>query len=140
MNDDNGDGCESYDEAQDDGKKYGKCTEPIPAQYWNDYLAMASTLFLYDPYNVAHAALTDVPNPVDMYSIGDTTYSSMGFADPMMLDVAMVELGWGGAGMWYNRISRKRSFVSAVSAIPVIQKMPMAMEKLKEDRGKMMPE
>ncbi|HPQ50251.1 MAG: DotA/TraY family protein [Alphaproteobacteria bacterium] len=137
LNDDNGDGYESYDEAQDDGKNMGKCTEPIPAQYWNDYLAMASTLFLYDPYNVAHAALTDVPNPVDMYSIGDTTYSSMGFADPMMLDVAMVELGWGGAGMWYNRISEKNgSFVSAVSAIPVIQKMPMAMEKLKEDRGK----
>ncbi|OIN87637.1 MAG: hypothetical protein AUJ12_01220 [Alphaproteobacteria bacterium CG1_02_46_17] len=136
--DGNSDGYHSYDEGVDLGTNMGKCTDPVPASYWNYYLGYVSTLFLYDPYEVGHAVLTDIPNPfaTDPYSIGDTRYSSLGLPNPMMLEISMTKLGWGGAGMWYNRISEKNGlFVSAVGAVPVIQKMPMVMEKLKEQRG-----
>lgn len=134
--DNNGDGYLSYDEGQDDGKQMGKCTEPVPAKFWSDYLGYASTLFLYDPYAAGYGFLTDQSQPTDAYSIGDTRYSNLGYPNPLMLDIAMTQLGWGGAGMWFNRIAEKNgSFVGAVGGIPVIQKMPMAMESLKEQKG-----
>ncbi len=136
--DGNADNYESFDEAQSDGKELGLCNDPIPADYWNDYLSLTSTLFLYDPYNVAHAFLTDVPNPtVDMYSIGQTTHSSMGLPDMMLIDIPRMRLGWGGAGIWYNKLSEKNgSIVGAVGAIPVIKSMPMIMQKMQEKRAR----
>lgn len=132
--DNNGDGYESL---VGDSKELGICTDPVPASYWSDYLSLASTLFLYDPYNVSYAFVTDTPNPVDQYSIGLATHSSMGLPDFMRIDVARMQYGWGGAGIWYNKLSEKNgSYVGAVGAIPVIKRMPMIMQKMQETRAK----
>ncbi len=132
------DGYESLQEGVGDGgATMGLCTAPVTEKYWSEYIGTAAQTFVFHPSEVALAAIADVPNIVDQYSIGDATYSSMGLTDPMMLDAAIFDLGWGGAGLWYNKISEKNgNYVSAVTGIPVIQKMPMTMEKIKEQRGK----
>ncbi|MCB1557890.1 MAG: DotA/TraY family protein [Alphaproteobacteria bacterium] len=136
--DQNFDGFESVDENNGDGGVLmGECTKPVPYAYWNKYLGNAANVFAYHPPAVALAAIADVGNTVDKYSIGDARFSTLGLVDPMMTEAAFYELGWGGAGMWYNKITEKNgSYVAAVSSIPVIQKMPLVMEQIKEQRAK----
>ena len=55
------------------------------------------------------------------------------------VDPALRNLGWGGAGIWYNRVAQKNgAFVSAVHNAPDVRVYPEPMEiireaKLKED-------
>jgi conjugal transfer/type IV secretion protein DotA/TraY len=42
------------------------------------------------------------------------------------------EYGWGGAGIWYNKIAQiNGSLVSAVSAVPEMRKLPVVLEYVK---------
>ena len=46
-------------------------------------------------------------------------------------------LGWGGAGIWYNKISKFNSdFTEAVFNFPAISKYPMLMEFVAEEKSK----
>jgi conjugal transfer/type IV secretion protein DotA/TraY len=48
-----------------------------------------------------------------------------------------LDLGWGGAGIWYNRIAQiNGGYVTAVRDIPRIKTYPDAMEKVLEARRK----
>ncbi|MGH1456119.1 MAG: DotA/TraY family protein [Alphaproteobacteria bacterium] len=53
----------------------------------------------------------------------------------------MAELGWGGAGVWYNRIAEiNGGWIDGVKAIPVLDRYPLVMEqvrtvKMKEDKA-----
>lgn len=48
---------------------------------------------------------------------------------------SLIERGWGGAGMWYNRIAEwNGSFVAAVMNVPTPQSMPEIMEMIREER------
>lgn len=136
--DQNLDGYESLDEGSGDGgASMGHCMSSVPEEYWSSYMGTVAQAFVFHPAEVARAAISGLPNQIDQYSIGDATYTSMGLSDPMMFDALMFQLGWGGAGLWYNKISEKNgSYVSAVSGIPVIQKMPITMEKIKDQRAK----
>lgn len=135
------DGFESFNESGSVGNYLGPCMDAIPAEYWKDYLNVANVVFANMPIEAARSYLVDDPFAASIGNtaryIGDTAHSSLGIPNPMMLTTAMVELGWGGAGRWYNRISEKNgSLVSAVGAAPSIRKMPMVMEKVKEERLK----
>ncbi|HNQ91604.1 MAG TPA: DotA/TraY family protein [Alphaproteobacteria bacterium] len=135
------DGYESINEGAFIGDYLGKCTEPVPSKYWNDYLSVANVVFAEMPIAAARSYLVDDPfalylGDTDRY-IGDTAYSSLSMPNPMMMTVGMTELGWGGAGMWYTRIAeRNGSFVSAAGGAPAVRKMPMVMEKIKAERAK----
>ncbi len=134
--DTDGDTFESLDEATNVGNYLGPCTGPVPSSYWQGYLNLASTTFSYQPQFAARNYLIDFAASPTVYSIGDTSYSGIGLPDPMMMSAAMMQLGWGGAGLWYNRISDKNgSLVSAISAAPSVRKMPKVMEDIKRERA-----
>jgi len=49
----------------------------------------------------------------------------------------ILERGWGGAAIWYNKIgSLNGQFSTAVNAIPAMVKMPETMEKVKKLKAK----
>jgi conjugal transfer/type IV secretion protein DotA/TraY len=49
----------------------------------------------------------------------------------------LLELGWGGAGIWYNRIAQfNGSFMGVVMDIPAPTRYPSVMEKVLEERRK----
>ena len=49
----------------------------------------------------------------------------------------IVNKGWAGAGIWYNRIAEMNgSLVTAVYAVPVVKKYPATMEKVAEIKSK----
>lgn len=44
------------------------------------------------------------------------------------------ESGWGGAGMWYNKIAQiNGSLISAVNTVPQVRKMPETMELIRRE-------
>jgi conjugal transfer/type IV secretion protein DotA/TraY len=46
-----------------------------------------------------------------------------------------MQMGWGGAGIWFNRIAEQNgAFMSAIHAIPQISKMPFVMEFVREKK------
>lgn len=49
----------------------------------------------------------------------------------------MEELGWGGAGVWYNKIAQiNGSLVTAVQNVPSIKQWPAVMEAIKSEKLK----
>ncbi len=52
-------------------------------------------------------------------------------------DPHMQRLGWGGAGVWYNKLSKMNgAFVSAAQGVPVAHLYPEVMEEVREGRRK----
>ena len=52
------------------------------------------------------------------------------------LTANVLDLGWGGAGIWYNTINRVNgAFVSAVAQLPAPTLYPLVMEQVKKERG-----
>jgi len=51
------------------------------------------------------------------------------------IEDTILERGWAGAGMWFNRIAYMNgSFSDAVSAVPFVKKYPEIMERVKKYR------
>lgn len=49
----------------------------------------------------------------------------------------MLDRGWGGAGIWYNRIAEMNgAFFSAVSNLPTVSLLPLPMKKIMEENTK----
>lgn len=116
----------------------GKCTGQVPPDYirkmishWIMHVFNASALSGYD-------YLTgEITGENPEYSLGDVYYQTLGFDNPLMMSTGVLEYGWGGAGLWYNKISeRNGSLLSAVDALPSVVKYPLVMEKIKENRSK----
>lgn len=116
----------------------GKCTEQVPPDYmrkmishWIMHVFNASSLAGYD-------YLTgEISGENPEYSLGDVYYPTLGFDNPLMMSSGVLEYGWGGAGIWYNKISeRNGSLLAAVNALPSVVKYPLVMEKIKGSRGK----
>ncbi len=87
---------------------------------------------------------------IDMYAVGNafslrenvtlawTNYVSNAIYTQYTQEMA--DLGWGGAGIWYNRIAEiNGGWIDGVNAIPVLDRYPLIMEqvrtvKMKEDK------
>lgn len=56
---------------------------------------------------------------------------------PYDIDQDILERGWGGAGIWYNKIAEMNgAFIGAVMEIPRLQTYPKIMEKVRTERMK----
>lgn len=55
-------------------------------------------------------------------------------------DSMQLDLGWGGAGIWFNQIAQVNgSIVTAVFAMPEVQSMPSVMEFVAKEREQKVP-
>lgn len=53
--------------------------------------------------------------------------------DGMTTDI--MERGWGGAGIWYNRLAEiNGAFINGVMSVPVLDTYPLVMEQIREAR------
>ncbi|MEK7801512.1 MAG: DotA/TraY family protein, partial [Pseudomonadota bacterium] len=69
------------------------------------------------------------------YSIGDTSWGTIGTPDPFLMTADVMVRGWGGAGLWYNKISELNgSLFTAISSVPNVVQMPMVMQDVSKAR------
>ncbi len=48
------------------------------------------------------------------------------------IDIGIQDLGWGGAGVWYNKIAEiNGGFMDGVRAVPTIERYPLIMEEIR---------
>ena len=130
-----------YESAMGDGGQYlGYCKNAVPSTYWNtlmnDYYRQAFAVPPLSAYDfLAGTALA--PAYDARYAIGGTAWSALGKTNPFLMTAGILEYGWGGAGLWYNKISeRNGSLYTATTSIPVVQKYPMIMEDIRNIRQK----
>ncbi|MGH1404694.1 MAG: DotA/TraY family protein [Alphaproteobacteria bacterium] len=58
-------------------------------------------------------------------------------SDRINVDASIPELGWGGAGVWYNKIAEiNGGFMDGVRGIPNLDRYPLVMEKVREFKMK----
>ena len=115
----------------------GDCRGPIPAIYWVNLIKRYQEAFKWAPLAGYDFLTEDVVGEDMNFSIGNTGFSTLGFASPMALPFDTIRLGWGGAGVWYNKIAEKNgALLGAVGAAPYVVKYPFVMEKVKEQRLK----
>lgn len=136
------DGDGDHYETLSSGQTYlGLCEHSIPAGYWqtlmNDYFAYPFSVASLSAYDYL-ADTSEAPTyDSGIYSLGGTGWGALGVANPMMLDTGILDYGWGGASIWYNKISeRNGSLYTATTSLPVINKMPMVMESIQRERRK----
>jgi hypothetical protein len=115
----------------------GDCRAAVPPIYWVNVIKRYQEAFSWAPLT-GYDYLTEAIAGEDMnFSPGDVGWSTFGDPDPMELDFDTIRLGWGGAGIWFNKIAEKNgSLISAVGAAPYVTRYPNVMEKIKEQRLK----
>ncbi len=88
----------------------------VPQDQFKGYISREVTTFLNNTISDAVGVLANSP-----------TWSN---------DLALIqEQGWGGAGMWYNKIAQLNgSLVAAVNAVPYPTLQPSSLEKMKEEQ------
>lgn len=124
------------------GDYLGKCTLAVPSKYYddllNDYYSYSFRAATYAAYHfLSGTPIADLAEEGGPHLIGETSYSTLGKPNPMGMNASIIQYGWGGAGMWYDRISeRNGSLYSAVKSIPSVTRMPMTMESIKVARAK----
>jgi hypothetical protein len=114
----------------------GKCTEPVPSKYYNQMINQFYAEAFATASETGYDYLTgDIAAENPIYSLGDAYYQTLGKPDPLLMDSGLLDYGWGGAGVWFNKISEKNgSLIMAVSGLPTVVKMPMVMEQIKKSR------
>jgi len=66
--------------------------------------------------------------------IGEAVEAQIAAGDWEMPE-SMRNLGWGGAGIWYNRIAQQNgALASAIQQIPIQHKYPMIMENIAQQK------
>ena len=71
-----------------------------------------------------------------MQQVENTAYQDMVDGLSTAVPDDMLARGWGGAGIWYNEISRwNGAFISAVKDLPSVSKMPDVMETVASKRA-----
>jgi hypothetical protein len=115
----------------------GNCEEAVPPSYWLSVIPRFQQAFEWGAL-AGYDYLTAGVTGEDMeYSIGNVSFQSLGDPNPLLMDVEVLRYGWGGAGLWYNKISEKNgSLVSAVGAAPYVKTYPAVMENIKNQRLK----
>lgn len=138
--DSDGDNYQSLN--SDPGIYLGKCKDPVPSLYWqelinkNDYYTYAFDMAGISAYDFL-AGTNYGPSYSPFHSIGSTSYDALGQANPFSMTVQVMKHGWGGAGLWYNKISeRNGSLYSAVNNPPKVSKLPMVMNEISTERVK----
>jgi hypothetical protein len=124
----------------------GPITGPVYASYWNlmmdDYFRYAFRVPAFTAYDFladsdeAYSDPTIDPKKLYVHNT-PAAFSAVGKQNPLLMTVGILDYGWGGAGLWYNKIGeRNGSLYSATAAVPIINKFPMVMEQIKEQRAK----
>lgn len=122
----------------------GPITGPVHSSYWNlmmdDYFRYAFRIPAFTAYDFLsdqdEAFSDNTIDPKKLY-VHNTpaAFSQVGADNPLMMTVGIKKYGWGGAGLWYNKIGeRNGSLYSAVAAVPQVSKFPMVMEAIKAKR------
>lgn len=124
----------------------GPITGPVYSSYWklmmDDYFRYVFRIPAFTAYDFladTDTAATDpTVDPLGMYFHNDKAgFSSLGKPNPLLMSQGILDYGWGGAGLWYNKLGeRNGSLYSAAAAVPVINKFPMVMEAIKDQRAK----
>lgn len=82
--------------------------------------------------------VTAVQDDFDAYQVNtraviNDAYTNFRSNLNLQLPDELVRRGWGGAGIWYNRIAEiNGTFTAAVYAVPTVQKYPEVMEFIKD--------
>lgn len=139
--DDNNDNFDSLDESAESGDYLGHCLKPVPSSYWtklmNDYFKYAFAVSPYSAYDFLAGTATAEAYDGGVYAIKSAAWNSVGKPNPLLMSAGILEYGWGGAGLWYNKISeRNGSLYTATTSLPLIRKFPMVMEDIKSARQK----
>lgn len=121
----------------------GPCDQPILAAYWKemmvDYYYWVFGAPPFSAYDFLADTDTALQFDVDETYIfaAPTSFSTIGAQNPLLMTVGILQYGWGGAGLWYNKIGeRNGSLYAAVSGVPMIDRFPLVMENIKEARAK----
>jgi hypothetical protein len=124
----------------------GPITGAVYASYWNtmmdQYFKYAFKIPAYTAYDFladTDEAFTDpTVDPKKLYTHDSSAaFSAVGKTNPLLMTVGILEYGWGGAGLWYNKIGeRNGSLYTAASAVPIVSKFPIVMEQIKDQRKK----
>ncbi len=113
------------------------CEDPIPPSYWAAIIMKLQRGFENAPltgYDYLTGGITAEDND---FSIGNIYHQTLGHPNPMAMDMGVLVYGWGGAGLWYNRIAEKNgSLMAAAGAVPYVKAMPSVMEQIKQQRLK----
>lgn len=124
----------------------GLINEPVPSSYWklmmDDYFRYAFKIPAYTAYdfladsNEAFSDQTVDPKKLYVHRTA-AAFSSVGKENPLLMTTGILRYGWGGAGLWYNKLAEKNgALYSAVAGVPIITKFPMVMEQIKSQREK----
>lgn len=122
----------------------GDCKQAVVPSYWKtmmqEYYQYAFSVPTYTAYDfLANTDTAAAEIDPDGYYIlsAPSSFSTLGVDNPLMISTGILKYGWGGAGLWYNKISeRNGSLYSAVTAVPVIKRFPYVMEENKLLREK----
>ena len=124
----------------------GPITGPVYASYWNtmmdQYFKYAFKIPAYTAYDFLadtdEAFTNPTVDPKKLYTHDSSAaFSAVGKQNPLLMTVGILEYGWGGAGLWYNKIGeRNGSLYTAASAVPIVSKFPIVMQQIKDQRKK----
>ena len=114
----------------------GKCMDPVPPLYWASAIARYQEAFEWAALTGYDYLTGEITEDLD-FSIGDVYYQSIGGTNPLLMNGDILRYGWGGAGLWYNKIAEVNgALMSAIGSAPYVVKYPDVMEKIKEQRLK----
>ena len=114
----------------------GKCIDPIPSLYWAVTISRYQEAFEWAALTGYDYLTGEITEDMD-FSIGDVYYQSFGGTNPLLMSGDILRYGWGGAGLWYNKIAEVNgSLIAAVGSPPYVVKYPDVMEKIKDQRLK----
>lgn len=112
------------------------CEKSVPALYWAALMLKLQRGFETAPltgWDYLTGGFAEDPD----FSEGNVYYQSLGHPNPLAMDMGVLVHGWGGAGLWYNRIAEKNgSLMAAAGSVPYVKALPNVMEKIKEQRLK----
>ncbi len=95
-----------------------ECMNGFPTADWKQYMI--------NHYNIElKAAILEAWSDF----VNNSTYAN--------LETNTLNYGWGGAGIWYNKIAEiNGGWISAVNAVPLMDRYPLAMEQVLKEKKK----
>lgn len=115
----------------------GQCEGPVLESYWRAIVMRLQQAFANAPLTGWDYLTGGVTAEDPVFSPGDVYFQTLGDPNPLAMDMGILIHGWGGAGLWYNRIAEKNgSLMAAVGSVPFVKRQPYVMEQIKEQRLK----
>lgn len=149
--------CDSNDDGQDDGAgdmtALGQCNKNVPYAYWQTIVEEAQNHMDWGMLAGYQYLTNQIPN---IGSETDGNYTQTYYKnldgkyatwlekirnksddEPVGITNEIMAMGWGGAGVWYNRIADLNgSLIGAAKAIPVVKSMPAIMNAVANTKNK----